>query len=49
MLCITISRAFRWVPLICAEGFFVTFPWGLKNLKSRSKIAPFSNERHFEI
>ena len=34
---------------ICAEGIFVTFPWWLKNVKSRSKIAPFSNERHFEI
>ena len=33
----------------CAEGIFVTFPWWLKNVKSRSKIAPFSNERHFEI
>ena len=28
---------------------FVTFPWWLKNVKSRSKIALFSNERHFEI
>ena len=26
---------------ICAEGFFVTFPWWLKNVKSRSKIALF--------
>ena len=34
---------------ICAEGIFVTFPWWLKNVKSRSKIALFSNERHFEI
>ena len=34
---------------ICAEGMFVTFPWWLKNVKSRSKIALFSNERHFEI
>ena len=38
-----------YVSKICAEGIFVTFPWGLKNLKSRSKIALFSNERHFEI
>ena len=34
---------------IYAEGIFVTFPWWLENVKSRSKIAPFSNERHFEI
>ena len=34
---------------ICAEGFFVTFPCWLENVKSRSKIAFFSNERHFEI
>ena len=34
---------------ICAEGIFVTFPWWLKNVKSRSKIALFSNERHFEV
>ena len=34
---------------ICAEGIFVTFPWWLKNVKSRSKIALFSNECHFEI
>ena len=34
---------------ICAKGIFVTFPWWLKNVKSRSKIALFSNERHFEI
>ena len=33
---------------ICAEGIFVTFPWWLKNVKSRSKIALFSNERHYE-
>ena len=26
---------------ICAEGIFVTFPWWLENVKSRSKIAPF--------
>ena len=32
-----------------AEGIFVTFPLWLKNVKSRSKIAIFSNERHFEI
>ena len=38
-----------YVSEICAEGFFVTFPWWLKNVKSRSKIALFSNERHFEI
>ena len=34
---------------ICAESIFVTFPWWLKNVKSRSKTALFSNERHFEI
>ena len=34
---------------ICAEGIFVTFPWWLENAKSRSKIALFLNERHFEI
>ena len=38
-----------YVSEICAEGIFVTFLWWLKNMKSRSKIAPFSNERHFEI
>ena len=38
-----------YVSEICAEGIFVTFPWWLKNVKSRSKITPFSNERHFEI
>ena len=38
-----------YVSEISAEGVFVTFPWWLKNVKSRSKIAPFSNERHFEI
>ena len=26
---------------ICAEGIFVTFPWWLKNVKSRSKNSPF--------
>ena len=38
-----------YVSEICAEGFFVTFFWWLKNVKSRSKIALFSNERYFEI
>ena len=38
-----------YVSEICAEGIFVTFPWCLKNVKSRSKIVLFSNERHFEI
>ena len=38
-----------YVSEICAEGIFVTFPWWLKNVKSRSKIALFSNEHHFEI
>ena len=38
-----------YVSKICAEGIFVTFPWWLKNVKSRSNIALFSNERHFEI
>ena len=37
-----------YVSEICAEAIFVTFPWWLKNVKSRSKIALFSNERHFE-
>ena len=26
---------------ICAEGIFVTFPWWLENVKSRSKITLF--------
>ena len=26
---------------ICAEGIFVTFPWWLENVKSRSKTAFF--------
>ena len=34
---------------ICAERIFVTFSWWLENVKSRSKIALFSNDRHFEI
>ena len=34
---------------ICAEGIFETLPWWLENVKSRLKVAPFSNERHFEI
>ena len=34
---------------ICWRNFLWTFPWWLKNVKSRSKIALFSNERHFEI
>ena len=38
-----------YVSEICAEGIFVTFPWWLKNVKSRSKIALFSNEHYFEI
>ena len=38
-----------YVSAMCAEGIFVNFPWWLKNAKSRSKIALFSNERHFEI
>ena len=38
-----------YVSEICAKGIFVIFPWWLKNVKSRSKIAIFSNERHFEI
>ena len=40
---------YMYVSKICAEGIFVTFPWWLKNMKSRSKIALFSNECHFEI
>ena len=42
-------RVCIYVSEICAEGIFVTFPWWLKNVKSRSKIALFSNEHHFEI
>ena len=38
-----------YVSEICAEGLFVTFPRWLKNVKSRLKIALFSNKRHFEI
>ena len=38
-----------YVSEICAEGIFVTLPWWLENVKSRSKIALFSNERYFEI
>ena len=38
-----------YVSEICAEGIFLTFPWWLENVKSRSKIALFPNERHFEI
>ena len=38
-----------YVSEICAEGIFITFLWWLKNVKSRSKIVLFSNERHFEI
>ena len=34
---------------ICAKGIFVTFPWWLENVKSRSKVTLFSNERHSEI
>ena len=41
-MCIYVSE-------ICDEGIFITFPWCLKNVKIRSKIALFSNERHFEI
>ena len=38
-----------YVSEICAEGIFVTFPWWLNKVESRSKIALFSNEHHFEI
>ena len=38
-----------YVSEICAEGIFVTFPWWLKNVKSRSKITLFLHEHHFEI
>ena len=38
-----------YVSEICAEGFFCNFSWWLENVKSRSKIALFLNERHFEI
>ena len=33
---------------MCCRNF-CNFPWWLRNVKSRSKIARFSNERHFEI
>ena len=36
-----------WVRYVLKE--FCNFPWWLKNVKSWSKIALFSNERHFEI
>ena len=38
-----------YVSEICASGICVTFPWWLKKVKSKSKIAFFSNKRHFEI
>ena len=38
-----------YVSEICAGEIFVTFPWWLENVKSRSKITLFSNERHFEM
>ena len=38
-----------YVSEICAEGIFVTFSLVTKYVKSRLKIAFFSNERHFEI
>ena len=38
-----------YVSEICAERICVTFPLVTKNVKSRSKIALFSNERHFEM
>ena len=34
---------------LCAEGIFVTVPWWLESVKSRSKIVLFSNKGHFEI
>ena len=37
-----------YVSEICAEGIF-GFPLVTKNVRSTSKIALFSNERHFEI
>ena len=44
-----VSKIRVYVYDICAEGIFLTFPWWLKNVKSRSKIALFLNEHHFEI
>ena len=41
-------RVFILVRYVLKE-FFVSFPWRLKNVKSRSKYPFFSNERHFEI
>ena len=40
---------YMYVSDMCDEEIFVTFPWWLKNVKSRSKIALFPSERHFEI
>ena len=34
---------------ICAEGIFVDSPWWLKNVKSRSKMALFSNKCHLKF
>ena len=47
--CLITSHMCMYWNEICAEGIFVTFPWRLKYVKSRPKIARFSNERHFEI
>ena len=43
------KKTCMYVSEICGEGFFVNFRWWLKNVKSRSKIDLFSNERHFDI
>ena len=35
---------------ICAERIFVSFPWGLNNVKSKLKKIPlFSNGRHLKL
>ena len=39
---------YLYVSEICPEGFFVSFSLVIRNVKSRSKIALFLNERHFE-
>ena len=49
------KKSVRWAKYVyvCEWDMYVrnfcNFPWWLKNVKSRSKIAVFSNEHHFEI
>ena len=42
------KKSIRWAKYVCWR-IFCNFPWWLKNVRRRSKIALFSNERHFEI